>query len=96
MALSDKQFDDIFAHLNNEAEKPENFGKVITEVRELIQLLKQEWDVIIAPGFNMDQGDKREFAGLELQLAEMFLAISRLQAAIDAHPGNPNNRASSR
>ena len=91
MAYTDAQWDNVMAHLNEEAEKrpPSGIGKPIETADELVTMLRTTEAIKPAIVGDRAQRDRREFRELEGQKAHLDQAVIDTQDQIDNHPGNP-------
>lgn len=93
MSYTNEEWDNVMAHLNNEAEKPEpdGIGKLIETPEEFIGMLRTT--EAIKPNIVNSEALKhrREFTELERQKSHLDQSVIDAQDLIDNHPGNPNN-----
>ena len=87
---TDKEWDDVVAFLNDEAEKPspDGIGKTIETVDELIAVIRTV-EAIKPSIVNSNANEAREFGALVSAKALSDQASIDLQVLIDNHPGNP-------
>ena len=90
---TDEEWDNVMAHLNNEAEKapPEGISKLIETPEEFIGMLRTTEAIKPAIVNSEALKHRREFQELERQKAHVDQAAVDVQDRIDNHPGNPNN-----
>ena len=93
MAYTDAEWENVMAHLNEEAEKrpPRGIGKPIDTAEEFVQMLRTS--EAIKPAIVGDETlrHRREFTELERQKSNLDQTVIDTQDQIDKHPGNPNN-----
>lgn len=89
MSYNDRQWDNVMAFLNDEAEKPEpeGLGHPIQSAEELVQMLRST-EAIKGTIVRSGAGEARDLRRLERQKVIADQRAAELQDEIDNHPAN--------
>lgn len=86
---TDEEWNNVFAFLNDEAEKPDpdGIGKVIETLDEFVDMIRRT-EAIRPNIVNSNSHNARDFARLQADKNSNAQAAVDIQDQIDNHPGN--------